>query len=79
MYIDQCMPYLNHILLSCLWKSQPTKGITFDRLKVADLRDPNAEVNSAYGAVCESVNVETEAQLASSKGKKRKHSQFMGV
>ena len=60
------------LLLLWLRKSQATKPVTFERLKVAGLTNPNAEANAVVGAICASANKEIEAQVAQSKGKKRK-------
>lgn len=48
----------------------------FEGQKLAGLPDPNAETNAVSGTTCESAKREVEAQLASSKGKKRKCSQY---
>ena len=63
-------------LLSWLKKSQTTKPVVFERPKVAGLPDPNAEGNAVDGTLCESANKEIEAQIAPSKGKKRKRSSY---
>ena len=68
MYADQCMLYLNHVIAVVVAE--------FDRPKVAGLPHPNAEANAVEGAICESANREIEAQLAWSKGKKRKRSPY---
>ena len=69
MYADQCMLYLNHVIAVVV--------VEFDRPKVAGLPHPNAEANAVEGTICESANRKIEAQLAWSKGKRRKCSPYI--
>ena len=76
-YIDQCMPYLNHIVIVVVVEEPIYKGCK--ETKVASISHSNAEANSVDGAICESANGEIKAQFALSKGKQRKWSPYMGV